>query len=287
MVRRTGLAAVFAVLAMAVTVHCADLKNPAEILKKNKARVLGLQSYSYTLVSKGWDFELDKTADATKSLTGEAKDNMLTKRFTKDVDTDKLGEPKIMKYKIDYQFMKPFYLKMKIVQSDYVPSIIIGSVMTYNPKKNPDKFTIAAKLVGIGIPRDITSESGNFTHAHFITDLVQIDNLSKDSKPILEGMETVNGRKAYKIAFKFDKKNRPKEHKVDMKAWGIPKEIQPKIKDELNAYAHDKQLGKIVYYIDAQTFDFIAKQSYLLDGKEYFRKEWQNLKTNQLSEKDF
>ncbi len=80
-----------------------QLKDPKEIIQKAKARSLGLDSYSFSMYKEGWDFEMEKTAESTKQLTGEAKDSFIAKKYADNVKSVDAGA-KYTKYEIDFKF---------------------------------------------------------------------------------------------------------------------------------------------------------------------------------------
>lgn len=283
MIRRTAVL-VTLMLAVAVSAFSAELEDPKEIISKGKERLLGLKNYSYTIVSKGWDFDLEDTANATENLTGEAGGSFVTRKFTKDVD-EVDTEPKIMEYVSEFRFMRPYVLWMKINSSDYVPDVLIDGILRYNYVKNKKKFSVKARLVPIGIPREIDTESGSFFYMTWEMQFMRMENLARDIEPTLAGIEEFNGRQAYKIEFDLSK-GEPKHYDTDYSAWKIPKEIHFKYDEDIDKYVGDKHLGKVFFYIDTETLDLLGEEAIQPDGEFYYIKKFDDIGVNHLSKRD-
>ncbi|HOX27907.1 MAG TPA: hypothetical protein PLQ76_02000 [bacterium] len=284
--RLTAVLLVIVAVFAGVSAKSAALKDPKAIIKKAKDRALSLNSYSYTYIKEGWDFEMDKTAEQTKSVAGDVAKNPLAKKYSNQVNEVDTSKAKFMKYNVDIKFMKPYSVQMKITQSDYVPSLLKDAVLTFRSDKDDKVFYVKPRISPLGIKRAIDSASGNFLYTPLFINFMKIDGLMKDAAPVLEGTAKVDGRNAYKIAFNFPGAKDPKRHPVDYDKWNIPKSVQWKYKEEIDEFARGN-VGKVVYFFDVDTFDLLRSDCLQKNGKEYFHKEWKNFKTNNLSESDF
>ncbi|MFA6448432.1 MAG: hypothetical protein WCX65_03100 [bacterium] len=283
--RVIGVAVCLALFANVMAFGAAKLKDPVEIIKKAKARSLSLDSYSYNCVKEGWDFEMEKTAQATNSVSGEAKGSVIAKKFAGDVKEVKT-EPKYMKYDVDFKFKKPYLVQMFIKQSDYLPSVLQKSTMTFNPLKDENNFYVKAKYVPLGIKRGTDSVSGNYFYSTMHMNYMKIDNLMKNMKPVLAGIEKINGRDAYKIVFNFPKDKKIKPSPVNYDTWGVPKQVVWRFKDEIDEFSRGN-ISKVVYFFDVDTLDMVASDCLQANGEKYFHKEWRDFKVNNLKESDF
>lgn len=262
-----------------------ELKDPKQIIAKSKEKTLSYDSYSFTFIKQGWDFEMEKTAEQTKALSGEASKSVLTKKFTGDVDKVDT-KAKYMKYNCDVKFKKPYLESMYIRQSDYLPSVLQQSTMTYRPDKDDKVFYVKAKYVPMGIKRGTETTSGNFFYSTMPMNYMKIDSLMKNIKPVLAGIEKIDGKDAYKIVFDFPKDKKIKTDPVNYDTWGIPKPVQWRFKDEIDEYSRGN-ISKVIYYFDVETLNMVQSDCLQANGKEYFHKEWKNWKVNNLKESDF
>jgi hypothetical protein len=262
-----------------------QLTDPKDIIAKAKTRMLGLDSYSFDMIKEGWDFEMEKTAEQTRSLTGEAKDSFIAKKYAnnvKNVDT----KAKYMKYDISYKFKKPYLVQMFVKKSDYLPSVLQQSTYTYRPDQDDKVFYVKAKYVPLGIKRGTETVSGNYFYTTYPMNYMKMDSLMKTIKPVLEGTEKINGRDAYKIVFNFPKGKEVKTFPPNYDTWGIPKPVQWRFKDEIDEFSRGN-ISKVVYFFDVETLDLVASDCLQANGEKYFHKEWKNIKVNNLKESDF
>jgi hypothetical protein len=283
--RVLGVAACLVMFANVYAFGAAKLKDPVEIIKKAKAHVMSLDSYSFNMVKDGWDFEMEKTAEATNSVSGEAKNNVFAKKYTKDVKSVDV-KPKFMKYNINFKFMKPYLVQMFIKQSDYLPSMLQQSTMTYNPNKDDKVFYVKAKYVPMGIKRGTETVSGNFFYTTYDINYMKMESLMKTIKPVLEGTVKVNGREAYKIVFNFPKDKKIKNYPPNYSEWGVPKPTQWRFDAEIDEFSRGN-ISKLVNYFDVETLDLVQSDCFQANGESYFHKEWKDIKVNNLKESDF
>lgn len=283
-------AAVLMSLVFALSARAADLKDPNEIIKKSWAKISSLNSYSYSIWAEGWETNMADIQKRNQSAAGEAASKFggRAAASAKEVTADP-NKWKYMKYHTTMKFMKPYLLQMNVVQSDYVPKVIYGSLMTYRPDQDPNVFWIKLRFSPIALKRDIKSESGNILYSTVNMQFIMMDGLGQDTKPVLRGIEKVQGHDAYAVAFEFKKGQLPKKHPVNFNKWGsaIPKQVRFALEKESNFYPDLKDVSRVVYFFDKETLWLVGTEYYNVDGKKIFRKEWRDIKENSLSDRDF
>lgn len=289
MLKRTTIV-ITLLMAVCVSAFAGDLTNPKEIIKKSTDRMLAMKNFGFVIEKEGWDFNMEKTAEATKSLTGEASGSRLTKNLVKDVDQVDSTAPKWMTYKSEYKWAKPWVLWMKITQSDYVPSMLINGIMRYNYVKNKKNWSIKTPVVIVGIPRGIDTESGNFLFAGWHLNYMFLNNLAKDVEPVLEGKVKMDGKDVYKIGFHFSDAAKAKSHAkdTDFAAYGVPKELKFKYDAEIDWFVDEAARYKdVYYYIDAKTLDMVGEEVIQKNGELYYKKIWKNIRVDSLDKDEF
>ncbi|HOO55749.1 MAG TPA: hypothetical protein PLN69_02930 [bacterium] len=272
-----------------ISVSCLgqELTDPKEILSEAKDKMMALDSYSYYLKSEGWDFDLGKTAEKTKSLTGEASKNSLASRFTGDVEEVDASEPKWMVYEGLFKFMKPYFLQMHLEKNDYVPSILQGAVMTYRPDKKKGKYwTLKPRISPIGIKRGTETVSGSFFYSTWHLNFMKIEGLLKAKDPVLEGVEDFDGHKCYRVTFEFTGDETGAAAAGEYEKWGIPEQVQWKFNEELDEFTRGNH-GKISYLFDVDELLLRKLDVKQKNGEQYYVKTWTDVKTNDLTKKDF
>jgi len=287
MIKKALSAAIIAVMITSVAACAQKLTDPKEIIKKSKDKVMGYKSYSYVITSEGWDFDMEKTAEATKSLTGEASGNPLAKKYAGDVDQVDGSKPKWMTFQSEYEFMKPFLVQMLIVRSDYVPDMLQGATMTYRPDKKKGKsWYIKPKVSPVGIPRGTETESGNFFYSTMHVNYMKMEFVMQDRSPVLEGIEKVNGKDAYKVTFDLLKPGLPKNPRVNYDAWGLPEQTRWVFDKNMDEFS-DGHSAKVSYFFDVATLYLVKLETTQKSGELHYRKVWSDWKTNHLTPKDF
>jgi hypothetical protein len=289
MMRKMMKAAVVCVaMVMCVSAMAQQLKDPKQIIAKAKDRAMGLDSYSFTVTKEGWDFEMEKTAEATQSVAGEAKNSPIAGKYADKVGKVDASKPKWMTYESKYKFMKPYLVQMEIIKSDYVPSMLQGAVMTYRPDKikKGNYFYVKPKVSPIGIKRGTDTVSGNFFYSTWHINYMKMEILEKQIAPKLEGTAKVEGRDAYKITFNFPKNKQIETYPVDLNAWGIPEPVQWRFKDEIAEFSRGN-ISKAVFYFDVKTLDLVQSDVFQANGESYYHRVWKDIKVNSLTKDDF
>lgn len=281
-------AAVCVAMALCVTAPGQQLKDPKQIIAKAKERAMGLESYSFTVYKEGWDFNMEKTAEATESVAGEAKNNPVAGKYADKVDKVDASKPKWMTYESNHKYTKPYLLKMEIIKSDYVPAMLQGAVMTYRPDKikKGNYFYVKPKISPIGIKRGTETVSGNFFYSTWHINYMKIEMLAKQIEPKLEGIAKSEGRDAYKIVFDFPQNKKIETYPVDYNAWGIPEPVQWRFRDEIGEFSRGN-ISKAVFYFDVKTLDMLQSDVFQANGEIYYHRVWKDIKVNHLTKDDF
>lgn len=274
--------------AIAGAARAADLKDPNQIIKKSWEHISSLNSYSYDIWGEGWEKDLSDIQNRTKNVAGEVADKYGNKLASNAKDAPKSSaKPKKMGYHVKYRFMKPYLLQMVVTQSDYVPKIIYGSVMTYRPDKDATIFFFKPKYSLVSIKRGIETESGTLLQSTMDMEFIEIEGLSKDAKPVLKGVKNFDGKDCYDIAFDYTAKKLPKGHAVDYKKWNsIPKEIRFAITKQAMDI-DGKEVTSLHYLFDKKTLWLVGTEEYDMDGKLKYTKWFRNITENDQKEGDF
>mgnify|MGYP000921238730 CR=1 FL=1 len=290
MVKRAARIAAALVMfcAMAAVAHAADLKDPNVIIKKSWAKISSLKSYSYVVWGEGWESDLSDIEKRTKNVSSEVGDKYGSKMASKGADAPKnTGKPKKMGYHVTFKYMKPYLSQMIVDQSDYVPKIIYGSILTYRPDKDASSFTVKPKISPMPIKRDIGSESGTLLYSSMHMQFIKMELMGMDIKPVFKGVKKFEGKDCYVVAYVVPKGKKLKEHKVDFKKWkDIPFEARPLIVKEAKGLL-DKPFSSKLYYFDKSTLWLVGIEEFDAAGKLRYSNWWRNIKENTLSDKDF
>jgi hypothetical protein len=274
-----------------VTMSQADLNDPREIISKSRTHVMSLESYSVVIKSEGWDFIPGTNAKRLINAAGDIAKNYnrvsnIADSIIHNARESGDGKPIYKKHVFVFKFKKPYLLQMMVVQSDYVPKITWGSLLTYIPEANPNVFYFKPSMIPFAIKRNIGSESGNLLYSMIIQNNVMMDNMCQDTIPVLKGLSKIGGRNAYIIEFSFPREIKLKAHPINFEKWGIPTIARKQFGYEVNSYTSGNY-SRIVFFIDKENYLVLARNYYGLDGKLISHREWSDFKLNSLTEKDF
>lgn len=283
-----SLIVLISICALAAQARSADLKDPKDIIKKSWGHINSLKSYSYTIWGEGWEKDLSDVEKRTKSATSEVASKYGSGIANKAGDAPKTpSKPKKMGYHVEYRFMKPFLLQMTVTQSDYVPKIIYGSLITYRPDNDPNVFWFKPRISPMAIKRDVKGESGTIFTSSMDLQFIRLDNLMKDVKPVLKGIKKVDGKDCYDVAFMLPGGKGAKVHPVDYKKWNnIPKEVRFAITKSADEFV-GAQVSARHFLFDVKTLWLISSEEYDLDGNLKYTNWWRDIKENQLTDRDF
>jgi len=258
--------------------------NAEKIYKNVLQAYKNIKSYSYTNYQGGYDWFVKKALERAKSNyaplisrygngyeNGSNNHNNQSSEFKKGI--------------YGYKFLKPFNIQMALVESDYVPSILNNSVLTYRPDKNPKTFKFYPRASSFSLTRSIYEESGNFLTMNWTVDLLMMQLQHENGTLRLAEKEKVDGRDCYVLEFSFKKDREPFIIKQNLKSHGIPVDINPQICISLFDFIK-KKLSKVKYWIDNNKFIIVKIEEYI-DDKFYSSKEYRNIKINNLSLEDF
>jgi len=281
-------AVLVSIIVSCAAVRAADLKNPNEIIAQSLKHIDSLESYSFTVWGKGIEKDLSDLEARTKNVKGDVADKYGKGMANKAADAPKdTGEPRKMGYHVSVKFMKPYLIQMKVDQSDYVPKIIYGSLMTYRPDNDPNVFWFKPKISPAAIKREVASESGTLLYSSMHMDFIMMELLAKDAKPVLKGTKKVDDLECYDVAFEFPGGKGIKKYDVDFGKWKeIPKEARPTVNKQAKSI-FEKPVSSMHYLFDKKTLWLVGTEEYEPDGSLKYKKWWRDIKENHLSKKDF
>lgn len=268
-----------------------DLPIPEKLLKDINTAYKDINSYGYTIYQEGWDiFTKEKEKEGVKKYREESekKYSPAKEKYEKDMQlTEETEKPVYKKSKFEYKFMKSYLIQMRIIDSDYVPDFMNGSMLTYRPDEDSEVVWFKIKYSPFAIKRNVKGEFGCLFTANWNVSLMILDYYSKNGKMKVEGIEKFKGNEAYKLTFKFNIKNESdvKEYEIDYKKWGIPIEVKYKVDTTLEVLPRQKS-SSMTYWIDKKRKIILGREEYI-SGKLHWREWYEDIKLNQLSEKDF
>ncbi|HUU49553.1 MAG TPA: hypothetical protein VMW81_01180 [Nitrospinota bacterium] len=254
-----------------------------------------IESYSYTNYQGEYTWfnkeKMDRAKDNYDSLIdryGNESHNGFLNDFNGLSSSEKnsFTSSKFKKGVYGYKFLKPFIVKMVLLESDYLPAILHKSILEYRPDKDPKKFMFLPRgSSAFSITRSIYDESGSFLTMNWTVDLLMMHLQHENGTLGLAEKEKVDGRDCYVLEFSFKKDREPFMIKQNLKSHGIPIDINAKVYTSLFNLAK-KNFSKVKYWVDDGKFIVIKKEEYIND-KLYSSKEYRNIKINNLSLKDF
>ncbi len=268
--------------------HCAELLPAEEVYKNVMSAFMKIDSYKLTNYRKGHDYSSQETKD---NLSSQAK--VIGKSFYKGVEEEE-GHP-IMEGTYELKFKKPYLLQMKLIKSDYTPSIAYGTIVTYRPDKTPENWWAKPKFLPFAIKRSVEKDdAGGFFQMGWTFNLIEMEYFKNVASALsVKGLEKFQGKDCYILEFVFsdalvDQKE-PKKgkdgYKVNLKLWGIPLELKKIAEAHMNDLMK-KNITKYIYLIEKEQFIILKAEEYV-DGKFRQLSEYKDIELNTLSEKDF
>ncbi|MEW6200509.1 MAG: hypothetical protein AB1546_00920 [bacterium] len=252
-----------------------------EIVDKVISTYRELDSYEYMNFDRGYD---TFTKKQQKNI-GDMYSTVAERLRTAAPEVEK--EPRIVEGTHLIKFKKPYLLQMKLIKSDYVPSIVYGTVVTYRPDKNPDVWWAKVRFLPSFKRSVANDDAGGFFSKNWMLPVLNLDVYRELGTMKLNGIKSFEGVKCYILDFEFnfsgDKKIEIK--KPDYRRWGVPKEIEKFINDDLLRIKEIKP-SSIRYWIDAERF-LILKTEQFVNKKFLDMSEYREIKLNHLSKKDF
>jgi hypothetical protein len=165
-------------------IFAGEVKSPAELFTKMQKAYKAIDSYSYTndqgeydTFNKEYQKETAKNYSDYNSKYGDGKNSNVS------------DKPEYKRGNYEVKFCKPYGIRMKIISSDYTPSVLNNAEFIYRPGSDPKNFTV--KIMGLGfIPlefqRDVQKENtGDFLVMNWTVDLLQLDYFFKNGSPAM------------------------------------------------------------------------------------------------------
>lgn len=281
--RTSALAAALAV-SIALTAHSEPQPLTLEDVHRRVIEAHdNLKSYEFTQFDSGYDtFTKKRRRDMTKAYSKDAE-------RLKQAAPDVTEKTKLVEGTYLVRFMKPYLIRMKLVQSDFVPSIVHGTTVTYRPDRNPDTWTARVKyLPFVPFNRSVEkNDPGGFFGMGWTVPIMLMDVYAKLAETKLLKTEKFTERKCRVVAFafRFGKNEEITLPPQDFRRWNIPKQVDKYIAQDLSGIK-DERPSKILYWIDAENFLILKTERYN-DGKLHWTTEYRDIETNHLTEKDF
>ena len=254
-----------------------------EILEKLAANIKSLQSYKFTTFLEGYD---TFTKDRQKNMIGDYKSL-----------AEKVGNPEVKVYEkpvlkrgtYDVKFMKPYLSQMKIVRSDFVPSIIYGTLITYRSDKDPEAWWAKLRILPIAIKRNVTKDdAGGAITSNWDNILLYMLFYSDIADISLAPEAEFDGRKCYVLRYTFDWKKRPVwNHKEPpFGDFEVPDQIKNLLWPEMLKTERQKY-SSIDYFIDKERMIPLMSEEYINNGEFYWRTMYKDIQLGGLKESDF
>ncbi|MEW5946887.1 MAG: hypothetical protein AB1742_11885 [bacterium] len=248
-----------------------------------------IQSYSFVDYKMGYDTfvkekEKEVRADAERSVPGSLKDRLEKEAGEESVldDTD----PSLKKGKNVYKFMKPFLCQLEVLESDFVPAMLIRTRQTYRPDKNPDVYYLKLRFSPVAVRRDIhNAEASSLINSSWAVNLILMDYYRLNGTMKFEGERKFHDREAYVISFGFGKNLVPAPYEPDLEKWGVPNALGFRVKEAVGVLEKEK-FSRVDFWIDERD-SVIVRRDEFIGGRFHWRDEFHDIKLNHLTEKDF
>ncbi len=263
--------------------HCDETSSKAlDIMEKVFETYEKLKSYSYINHKKGLDTH---TKEKEQRLLSDAA------KMGKKTDWKSGSEPQMKEGEYAIKFIKPYSLQMKIIKSDFTPSVLFGSLLTYRADKDPNVWWFKLKYSPIALKRSIESEDGDFLTQGWTKPIVGLKYQIKKAKEIkYKGEEEVNGIKCNVVEIVFNKDYQPSEEdkneiKEYIKKLKVPKELEEDIfKGVMNK--EESEMSSSQFWFDKEKNVLVKIVDYI-DGKFYWQNVYKDVQLNNVSEEDF
>lgn len=252
-----------------------EIKNPSVLFDKMKQSYNNIKSYSYTNSQGEYDtFSKDyqkETADKYGDLNSQYGDGE---------NSDISAEPEFKRGLYEVSFIKPYSIKMKILSSDYTPSVLDNAEFIYRPDKDPKNFII--KIMGFGfIPlefsRSVVDENtGDFLVMNWAIDLIQLDYFFQNGTAAIGGQEKIDNKNAYVMEFTFPSELKPSKPSYDLGK--IPAQAKGRIDYTLESLER-AGFSSVKYWVDSKDFVIVKREEYI-GGKMHSTRIFKNISLN-------
>jgi len=263
-------------------IFAAEIKSPAELFNKMQKAYKAINSYSYTneqgeydTFNKEYQKETAKNYSDYNSKYGDGKSSKVS------------DKPEYKRGNYEVKFYKPYSIRMKIISSDYTPSVLNNAEFIYRPGSDPKNFIV--KIMGLGfIPlefqRDVQKENtGDFLVMNWTVDLLQLDYFFKNgTSAILKEKNKIDNRDAYILEFKFAKDVKPSAPGYNL--GDIPSQVKFKIDYTLGSLERVKY-SSVKYWVDKKDL-IIIKREECIGGKSHSTRVFKNIILNGVKKSD-
>lgn len=236
-----------------------EIDDSGVLFNKMKESYNNINSYSYTNYQGEYDTFSKEYQKETEEKYGD-----LNSQYGDGSSGEVSSQPEYKQGTYQVVFQKSYNISMKIISSDYTPSVLDNAEFIYKPSQDPKNFTV--KILGLGfIPlefkRSITEEnSGDFLVMNWTVDLINIEYLFQNGQAAISGKETVDGHSAYVLEFDFSPNLLPSVPSYELGK--IPEQAKEKIDYTLGSLGR-AHFTKIKYWVDTESFVIIKREQYI------------------------
>lgn len=260
---------------------CAQELTAEQVVDKAMKVYDGINSHKYTWYTRGMD---TFTKERQKAITGQ--NETLAKKAKVEHEVEE--KPKLVRGQYEIEFMKPYLSQMKVIKSDFTPSIVWGTLITYRSDKDQDVWWAKPKISPIAIKRNVEKDDagGAFTSnwsASFLNILYYMQNSDISLQPDAE----FDGKQCRVVRLTFDWNKRPKwDHKKPpFSKYQVPAPVEKIIWDGMLDIERQK-FSHIDYFFEKETFYLVNSMEYI-NGEFHWQNSFKNVEVNTLNEKDF
>ena len=269
-------AAVFLILAVALTSLPAPAASVKDLLAKIEKHYTDVKSVDYVYFTHGYDTFAGKTSQEMQEKEGQGGGKKSS------------GPPKFVDATYNVKFMKPYVIQMTIVNGDFLPQMIWGGKFTYNPETGTKNWY--AKLGGgPAMKRNVKNDEyiDMIIPMGWTMNLLNLKNHLANGTAKLAGKQKIQGRdcNVIEISYTPDQWKNFKVLKIDFNNWGIPADVQPSVYTSIKG-ATEKKYSNVKFFVTVKD-NFIIQTEDYIDGKFFWRTEYRNVQFNNLKKTDF
>lgn len=269
-------AAVFLMLAVALTSLPAPAASVKDLLSKIEKHYTEVKSVDFVYFTHGYDTFAGKKSQELQEKEGQGG----AKKSG--------GPPKLVDATYNVRFMKPYVIQMTIVNGDFLPQMVWGGKFTYNPETSTKNWY--AKLGG-GPPMKRAVKNDEYIDMivpmGWTMNLLHLKNHLANGTAKLAGKQKVQGRDCNVIEISYTDAQWKdfKLQKVDFKKWGIPADVETAVYKSIKDVT-TKKYSSVKYFVTVKD-NFIIQTEDYIGGKFFWRTEYRNVQFNNLKKSDF
>jgi hypothetical protein len=253
----------------------------AQIYDKLLKTYESVDSHSYTWLAEGMD---TFTKDRQKEMTGNYESMAKKAGVTNEVEE----KAKLVRGKYEIKFKKPYLQQMKVIKSDFTPSIIWGTLITYRSDKVKEDWWAKPKISPVAIKRSVKDDdAGGALTANWTVALLYMQYYKGNAELSRQPDAEVMGRPCYVIRYTFDWEKRPKFNRVKppFSKYSVPGPIEAVIWNDMIGIEKQRNSHND-YFIDKEKF-WLLKIEEFVGGKFHWRNTFADLEVDKLTDKDF